>query len=32
MAGLSLPEQPDYEEIPEVTQIDKLQMYVGKKK
>lgn len=30
-AGLSLPEQPDYEEIPEVTQIDELQTYVGKK-
>jgi hypothetical protein len=30
-AALSLPEQPDYQEIPEVTQIDKLQTYIGKK-
>jgi len=26
-----LPEQPDYQEIPEVTQIDELQTYIGKK-
>ena len=30
-AGLSLPEQPDYEEIPSATQIDELQTYIGKK-
>ncbi len=30
-AGESLPEQPDYDEIPEVTQVDELQTYVGKK-
>jgi len=31
-AALSLPEQPDYQEIPEVNQIDELQTYIGKKK
>ena len=31
-AALSLPEQPDYQEISEVTQIDELQTYIGKKK
>jgi hypothetical protein len=30
-AALSLPEQPDYQEISEVTQIDELQTYIGKK-
>ena len=30
-AGESLPEQPDYEEIPESAQIDELQTYVNKK-
>lgn len=31
-AGLSLSEQPDYDEIPEVAQIDELQTFVGNKK
>ena len=31
-AALSWPEQPDYQEITEVTQIDELQTYIGKKK
>ena len=31
-AGEQLPEQPDYNEIPEVAQVDELQTYVGKKK
>lgn len=30
--ALRLPEQPDYQEIPVVTQIDELQTYLGKKK
>jgi hypothetical protein len=32
LAGLSLPQQPDYDEIPEVAQIDELQTFVGNKK
>ena len=31
-AGNSLPSEPDYQDIPEVAQIDELQTYVGKKK
>jgi len=31
-AGNSLPPEPDYQDIPEVAQIDELQTYVGKKK
>lgn len=31
-AGLSLPDEPDYEEIPEVAQLDELQTFVGSKK
>jgi IS1 family transposase len=32
LAGLSLSQQPDYDEIPEVAQIDELQTFVGYKK
>ena len=32
MAGLSFSEQPDYDEIPEVAQIDELPTFVGNKK
>jgi IS1 family transposase len=32
LAGLSLSQQPDYDEIPEVAQIDELPTFVGKKK
>jgi hypothetical protein len=32
LAGLSLPQQPDYDVIPEVAQIDELQTFVGNKK
>ena len=32
LAGLSLSQQPDYDEIPEVAQIDELQTFVGNKK
>ena len=32
MAGLSLSQQPDYDEIPEVAQIDELPTFVGNKK
>lgn len=31
-AANSLPSEPDYHEIPEISQIDELQTYVGKKK
>lgn len=30
-AAQSLPQDPDYQEIPEVSQVDELQTYVGKK-
>ena len=30
-AGSRLPSEPDYQDIPEVAQIDELQTYVGKK-
>jgi hypothetical protein len=32
LAGLSLSQQPHYDEIPEVAQIDELQTFVGNKK
>jgi IS1 family transposase len=32
LAGLSLSQQPDYDEIPEVAQIDELPTFVGNKK
>ena len=32
LAGLSLSQQPDYDEIPEVAQIDELPRFVGNKK
>jgi IS1 family transposase len=31
-AGKSLPNSPDYDEIPEITQVDELETFVGKKK